>query len=77
MTVRFVFSILGADLENTTYLPVPTSYDYNAPLDESGRYFSEKYDMLRTVIMKVGCVWWEECWQALLRSCPAEFLIIK
>lgn len=36
------------------YLPVPTSYDYDGPLTESGD-ITDKYLALRQVISKVCC----------------------
>jgi beta-galactosidase len=41
----------GANSENGDYEPDVTSYDYNAPLDESGRP-TKKYSMFRDVIAK-------------------------
>jgi len=44
------FSILGA--EYPTFKPVPTSYDYDAPLSEAGD-ITEKYLKIREIISKV------------------------
>ena len=41
----------GAEYDNNTYAPVPTSYDYDAPLTEAGDP-TEKYFLLREVIAK-------------------------
>ncbi|SKB48338.1 beta-galactosidase family protein [Luteibacter sp. 22Crub2.1] len=39
----------GANNDDTHYLPVTTSYDYDSPIDEAGR-LTPKYDALRKVI---------------------------
>eukprot|EP00795_Rhopilema_esculentum_P014374 gene14374-5422_t len=41
----------GANSANKHLLPVPTSYDYDAPLDESGNY-TAKYFEIRKVVCK-------------------------
>jgi beta-galactosidase len=41
----------GANIDHGTYEPDVTSYDYDAPLDESGRP-TQKYDLFRNVIAK-------------------------
>ena len=47
-----IIVILGA---NFPYQPVPTSYDYDAPLTEAGD-ITDKYMALRKIISKVNCV---------------------
>ncbi|MGB6745581.1 MAG: glycoside hydrolase family 35 protein [Terracidiphilus sp.] len=42
----------GANIDHGKYEPDVTSYDYDAPLDESGRP-TQKYDLFRDVIAKV------------------------
>ena len=41
----------GANSAQNLLLPVPTSYDYDAPLDESGNY-TAKYFEIRKVVFK-------------------------
>lgn len=59
------------------YQPQPTSYDYDAPLSESGRYHPEKFvairDLLSVVCFKVSffvfyCVVLSHC--VVLNNCP-------
>ena len=45
----------GADAGATSYLPQPTSYDYDAPLNEAGDPW-EKYTVIRDVIKKYNTV---------------------
>ena len=47
-----IFLVLGANYP--AYAPVPTSYDYDAPLTEAGDV-TDKYMAIRQVIGKVGC----------------------
>ena len=53
--LRFIlFSSIGANyFVYPLFWPVPTSYDYDAPLDEAGDT-TDKYYTLRKVISKVG-----------------------
>jgi len=64
------FSLLsGADMSKGNYLPDTTSYDYGAPLDESGRP-TPKFFELRKIFAKYSPCGDESCLPAVPASAP-------
>lgn len=59
----------GADLHRDNYLPDTTSYDYGAPLDESGRP-TPKYFELRKIFAKYSPCGNESCLPSVPESAP-------